>query len=267
MAHGGAIPVLGLGTFRSEPGRATRQAVLWALELGYRHVDTAALYGNEADVGAALRESGVARKEVFVTTKLRTDDHGYESALRGFDASLERLGMDYVDLYLIHWPGSPKRAESWEALQRIHEEGRARAVGVSNYMVDHLDELLEGGGLVPAVNQFELHPFNYRSRGDVVRRCRERGIVVEGYSPLAKAHKLENGFVQEIARAHGRTPAQVLIRWALQHRIVTIPKSTHRERIRENADVFDFELTDADMNRLDGLDEDYVTSWDPREID
>ena len=267
LSHGGPMPLFGLGTFRSPQGEPTRNAVTWALDAGYRHIDTAAIYGNEADVGAAIRDHDVDRDELFVTTKLAKGDHGYESALRAFDASLERLGLEYVDLYLIHWPGGGPRRESWRALEEIHADGRARAIGVSNYTVDHLREVLEHGSVAPAVNQFEIHPFNFRSRKEIVELCREHDIVVEGYSPLAKARRLENDTVREIAEAHGRTAAQVLIRWALQHRFVTIPKSSDRDRIRENADVFDFELGEEEMRRLDGLDEDYTTSWDPREVD
>ena len=267
LNHGGPMPLFGLGTFRSPAGEATRNAVRWALDAGYRHVDTAALYRNEDDVGAAIRDSGVPREDVFVTTKLHKDDHGYDEALRAFDASLERLGFDYVDLYLIHWPGSDRRMESWRALERILEEVRARAIGVSNYMAHHLEEVLDHGTVVPAVNQIELHPFNYRSRADVIELCGRRGIAVEGYSPLTKTEKLDEPTVAGIAAGHGRTGAQVLIRWALQHGIITIPKSTHRDRIRENADVFDFELTDAEMRELDALDEDFTTSWDPREVE
>ncbi|HUG40951.1 MAG TPA: aldo/keto reductase [Longimicrobiales bacterium] len=267
LDHGGRMPLFGLGTFRSPAGRETRAAVGWALEAGYRLVDTAALYGNEADVGAAIRASGVPREDVFVTTKLHKDDHGYESTLRAFDESLARLGFEYVDLYLIHWPESSRRQKSWDAMERIREEGRARAIGVSNYMVPHLEEVLEQGNVVPAVNQIELHPFNYRSRLDVVELCGARGIVIEGYSPLTKTEKLDDPTVVEIATARGRTPAQVLIRWSLHHGVVTIPKSTNRDRIRENACVFDFELSSDDMLRLDALDEDFLTSWDPRNVD
>ncbi len=267
LAHGGPIPLFGLGTFRSPAGEEVRSAVEWALEAGYRHIDTAALYGNEPDVGAAIRESGVPREEVFVTTKLHKDEHGYDPALRGFDASLDRLGLDYVDLYLIHWPESDRRQESWDALEKVHSEGRARAIGVSNYLVKHLEEVLERGTIVPAVNQIELHPFNYRSRADVVELCRERGIAVEGYSPLTKTEKLDDPVVVEIAESSGRTPAQVMIRWSLQHRFITIPKSTSRDRIRENAGVFDFELTREQMGRMDALDEGYLTSWDPAQVD
>ncbi|MBW3554738.1 MAG: aldo/keto reductase [Gemmatimonadetes bacterium] len=267
LPHGGPMPLFGLGTFRSPAGRQTREAVGWALEIGYRLVDTAALYGNEADVGAAIRESGIPREDVFVTTKLHKDDHGHERALRAFEESLERLGMDYVDLYLIHWPESRRRQDSWDALERILDEGRARAIGVSNYVVPHLQEVLEHGSIPPAVNQIELHPFNYRSRLDVVSLCRENGIAVEGYSPLTKTEKLDDPVVVKIARATGRSPAQVLIRWSLQHGIVTIPKSIDRGRIRENADVFGFELEPDQMARLDALDEDFLTSWDPRRVD
>lgn len=260
------MPLFGLGTFRSPEGKPTRDAVRWALEAGYRHLDTAAAYGNEEDVGAAIREYGVPREELWLTTKLARTDHGYDAARRAFDRSLQRLGLEYVDLYLIHWPGGGPRAESWRALEEIHRSGRARAVGVSNYMVDHLQELLDQGAVVPAVNQIELHPFNYRSRSEVMDFCRAHAIAVEGYSPLAKARRLDDPAVHAIAQAHGRTPAQVLIRWALQHRIITIPKSNDRERIRENARVFDFQLSDAEIESLDGLDEDFVTSWDPRRV-
>lgn len=266
LNDGASIPLFGLGTFRSPEGAPTREAVRVAIEAGYRHFDTAALYGNENDVGDAIRASGIPRDEVFVTTKLHKDDHGYDEALHAFDASLERLGFDYVDLYLIHWPGSDRRLESWDALERIHDEGRARAVGVSNYMIGHLQEVLDHGEVVPAVNQFELHPFNYRSRLDVVELCREHDIVVEGYSPLVKGRRLDHPEVGRIAEAHAKTPAQVLIRWALQHCVVTIPKSTNENRIRENATVFDFELSEGEMNDLDGLDEGYTAAWDPREV-
>jgi diketogulonate reductase-like aldo/keto reductase len=267
LNHGGPIPLFGLGTFRSPEGQPTRDAVRWALEAGYRHVDTAAVYGNEEDVGAVIREHGIPRNELWVTTKLARTDHGYDAARRAFDRSLQRLGLEYVDLYLIHWPGGGPRAESWRALEEIHRGGRARAIGVSNYMVAHLQELLDRGRVVPAVNQLELHPFNYRSRGDVVDFCRRHAIAVEGYSPLAKARRLNDPTVRSIAEDHDRTPAQVLIRWALQHRIITIPKSNHRDRIRENARVFDFQMSEAEMQSLDALDEDFVTSWDPRRVD
>lgn len=267
LNHGGPMPLFGLGTFRSPEGAPTRTAIRAALEAGYRHIDTAAAYGNEAAVGAAIRESGVPRDDIFVTTKLAQSDHGHDEALRAFDRSLERLGLEHVDLYLIHWPGGGDRRGSWRALERLHEEGRARAIGVSNYMVGHLREVLDEGRVVPAVNQFELHPFDYGSRADLVRFCREHDIAVEGYSPLTKTHRLDHPVIRDVADAHGKTGAQVLLRWAVQHRFITIPKSTNPDRIRENADIFDFELEDAAMERIDALDDDYITSWDPRTVD
>ncbi len=263
LNNGVEIPRLGLGVYRAAAGAETRNAVLWALEAGYRHVDTAAFYGNEADVGRAIRESGIAREDVFVTTKLWNEDHGYDAALAAFDASLERLGFDYVDLYLIHWPVPDLRLESWRALERLYGEGRARVIGVSNYMVQHLEELLAHCTVVPAVNQIELSPWSWRSRRDVVELCRAQGIALEAYSPLTKGRRLDDPTLRSVAERVGRTPAQVLIRWALQRDLIVIPKSTNRGRIRENADVFDFELPAAEMERLEALDEGLVTGWDP----
>ena len=257
------IPRIGLGVYRSGQGRETRAAVTAALELGYRHIDTAAAYGNEEEVGEAIRASELAREDVFVTTKLWNDDHGYDAALRAFDASLDALGFDYVDLYLIHWPVPELRRDSWRALERVHADGRARAIGVSNYMVRHLDELLAHASTPPAVNQIELHPFIYRTRQDTIERCRENGIAIEAYSPLTKGRRLDNPVVVRVAGEHGRSPAQVLIRYCLQKDAIVLAKSVHRDRIRENADVFDFALSSEEMDALDALDEGLATGWDP----
>jgi len=265
LNNGVEIPRLGLGVYRLAPGEQTRNAIAWALEAGYRQVDTAAFYRNEEDVGRAIRESGIPREEVFVTTKLWNDDHGYDRALAALDASLERLGFDYVDLYLIHWPVPELRLESWRALERAYREGKARAIGVSNYMMRHLEELLSECEVVPAVNQIELTPWSWRSRQDVVELCRARGIALEAYSPLAKGRKLDDPVLVEVAAHLGRSPAQVLIRWALQHDLIVIPKSAHRDRIRENANVFDFEIPVELMARLESLDHGLVTGWDPTE--
>jgi diketogulonate reductase-like aldo/keto reductase len=263
LTSGTAIPQVGLGVWQSPQGAPTQDAVKAALELGYRHVDTARVYRNEKDVGAGIAASGVPRAEVFVTTKLWNDDQGYDAALRACDASLARLGLDYVDLYLIHWPVREHRLESWRALERIFADGKARAIGVSNYLVHHLEELLGKAKVVPHVNQIELTPF--LQRRDTRALCAKHGIVVEAYSPLTRGEKLDHPVVREVARAAGRTPAQVLLRWGLQHGHVILPKSVHRARIAENGALFDFALDAAQMAQLDGLEEELTTGWDPAE--
>jgi diketogulonate reductase-like aldo/keto reductase len=227
-------------------------------------VDTARVYGNERDVGRAIRDSGIPRAEVFVTTKLWNADHGFDEALRACDQSLARLGMERLDLYLVHWPVEGRRAETWRAMERILADGKARAIGVSNYTTRHLEELLAGAKVPPAVNQVEFHPFLYQR--DLLDHCRRRGIQLEAYAPLVKAQRMEHPVLVRIARKHGKTPAQVLVRWCLEHEVVVIPKSVRPERIRENLDVFDFALDEADLAALDGLDEGYRTSWDPTPV-
>jgi diketogulonate reductase-like aldo/keto reductase len=214
-------------------------------------------------VGAAVRASGVPREQVFVTTKLWNDDQGYDRALRAFDASLQRLGLDYVDLYLLHWPVAGKRLDSWRALERLYEEKRARSIGVSNFLVPHLKELLGAAKHVPAVNQIELTPF--LQRRETVALCRQNGIVVEAYSPLTHGQRLDDPALRDVARRTGRTVAQVLLRWSVQHGNVVLPKSTKPARILENAQLFDFELDGRTMAELDALDEGLVTGWDPAE--
>jgi len=258
------LPRLGLGVFRAGRGQETRDAVREALRLGYRHVDTAKIYGNEQDVGAAIRESGMSRGDVFVTTKLWNEDQGYDKALRAFDASLERLGLEQVDLYLLHWPVPERRLESWRALERLLADGRTRAIGVSNFMVRHIEELVGHAKVVPAVNQIEVSPF--LQQRDVRALCDRHRIVVEAYSPLTKGARLSHPVVVDVAHRVCRSPAQVLLRWALQHDLVILPKSTRAERIAENAALFDFELGRAEMERLDGLEEGFVTGWDPRDV-
>jgi diketogulonate reductase-like aldo/keto reductase len=261
LNSGARIPQVGLGVWQSPRGEVTRSAVEAALQLGYRHVDTAMIYRNEADVGRAVRESGVPREEVFVTTKLWNADQGFDMALRAFDASLERLGLEYVDLYLIHWPVPLKRRESWRAFERLYEEKRARSIGVSNFLKPHLEELLAGAQVVPAVNQLELTPF--LQRRETVALCQSRGIVLEAYSPLTRGLRLEHPVVVDVARDAKRTPAQVLLRWGVQHGFVVLPKSVNRARIAENGALFDFELDAKAMARLDALEEGLVTGWDP----
>jgi len=268
LPDGGRMPVLGLGVFQSPPGEATRRAVGWALETGYRLIDTAAMYGNEADVGAAVRDSGLPRQEIFVTTKLWHSEHGYESAKRAAQQSLTTLGLDYIDLYLIHWPraNAPEdRIGSWRAFEELRRDGRVRAIGVSNYTPRHIEEIVSRGMTTPAVNQVEFHPFIYDP--ELLTYCEAHGIRLEAYSPLTRNRRLDDPTVAAVAAAHRRSPAQVLIRWGLQHGVVEIPKSVHLERIQENARVFDFALTDDEMGRLDGLrDRRRVTQWDPSQI-
>jgi diketogulonate reductase-like aldo/keto reductase len=264
LANGVEIPRLGLGVFQAAAGDEARRAVEQALEVGYRHIDTAKIYRNEADVGEAVRRSGVAREDVFITTKLWNSDHGYDAAQRACDASLKSLGLEYLDLYLIHWPVLGVRGESWRGLTKLLEDKKCRAIGVSNYTVRHLKELLDSSPVVPAVNQVEMSPFLYQE--ELVRLCREKGIAIEAYSPLTKGQRLGHPAITRAASKYGRTAAQILIRWALQHDFIVIPKSSKRARILENSEVFDFEIEAADMKSLDALDEGLRTAWDPTNV-
>jgi diketogulonate reductase-like aldo/keto reductase len=264
LNDGVRMPIFGLGVYQSAPGKATRDAVRAALELGYRHVDTARVYGNEQDVAAAITASGVPRSEVFVTTKLWNSDQGYDTTLRAFDASVARLGGVAPDLYLVHFPVEDVRRDSWRALVRLQAEKRVRSIGVSNYTIRHLEQLLAESPVVPAVNQVEFHPFLYQR--ELLAFCHARGIRLEAYTPLVKGRRMEHAVIRRIASAHRKTPAQVLVRWCIEHGVVVIPKSVHRERIAENAQVFDFALSADEVAQLDALDEDFRTSWDPSDV-
>jgi len=249
LADGNEIPLLGLGVWQVPNGPECVNAVRWALELGYRHVDTAQLYGNEESVGRALRDSGVPREAVFITTKFYPAQQDAESEAQ---RSLERLGVDQVDLYLVHWPqGRPSRA--WPGMERAQERGYARSIGVSNYGVSELDELMSVAGIPPVVNQVQFSPFEYRRK--LLEACEQRNVTLEAYSPLGTGRHLSDRRVRQIAKRVVRTPAQVLLRWSVQRDLPVIPKSTHRDRIEENAQIFDFTLADEDMDALDALDE------------
>ena len=261
LNNGVEMPLFGLGVWQTPAGATTQRAVKAALEAGYRSIDTAKMYGNEADVGIAVRESGLPRDEVFVTTKLWNSDHGYDSALKAFEGSLKRLGLPTMDLYLIHWPVTGARKDTWRAMERILKEGKARAIGVSNYMVPHLEELLANSKVVPGVNQIELSPFLYPK--DVIDFCRKNGIAVEAYSPLTKGHRLGDKRLAAVAQKYRRSVPQILIRWGLQHEIIEIPKSAKEEHIQENARVFDFEIRPEDMRSMDALSEGLHVAWDP----
>jgi methylglyoxal/glyoxal reductase len=264
LHNGRKLPVLGLGVWQAGKGPRLVSAILTALDTGYRLIDTAKLYGNEADVGEAVRRGPVPREEIFVTTKLWNDDHGRAKAKRAFDASLLRLGLDYLDLYLIHWPGAGQRVETWKALVEIAGEGRCRSIGVSNFTIEHLEELARASNVLPAVNQVELHPFLYQR--ELIDYCHKHGIQVQAYSPLARASYLEEPTLRAVAQANQRSPAQVMLRWSLQHGLSAIPKSTDPGRIRENASIFDFELSHGDMARLDALSSGQRVAWDPTSV-
>ena len=261
LNNGVQMPIFGLGTYEMESGRETKDAIVHALKTGYRHIDTASMYGNEEEVGVAIKESGIPREEIFVTTKLWNSDHGYDSALTAFEQSRRKLGLSYVDLYLIHWPVEDLRNETWRALERLLEEEKCRAIGVSNYMIGHLQELLENSSTIPAVNQVEFSPFLYLR--DLLEFCRKNKIQLESYSPLTKGRTLDDPKLVDLASKYSKSPAQILIRWALQHQIVVIPKSSKKERIVENAGVFDFVISPEDMRALDSFDRGLRTSWDP----
>ena len=245
LNNGVEMPWVGLGVFRSAPGRETEQAARWALEIGYRHIDTAAYYDNETDVGRALKASGLPRESVFITTKVWNADQGYESTLKAFDRSRAKLGMDVVDLYLIHWPVKGKFPDTWRALEKLYADGKVRAIGVSNFLVHHLEDLKKTSSVVPAVNQVEFHPFLIQK--DLLEYDSKRGIRHEAWAPLGHARGFDNPVIASLARKYGKTPAQILLRWDLQLGVVTIPKSVHRERIEENSRFFDFELEQADV--------------------
>jgi diketogulonate reductase-like aldo/keto reductase len=248
LTDGARMPLLGLGVWQVPNGRECEDAVRWALELGYRHIDTAQAYGNEESVGRALRDSGVPRAEVFLTTKFYPARKDPEAEAQ---RSLARLGVDQVDLYIVHWPqGGP--TWSWPGMERARERGYARSIGISNYSVSELEQVIAIAGSAPVVNQVQFSPFEYRRR--LLQACTEREVAIEAYSPLGTGRHVANPTVERIAESVGHTPAQVLLRFCLEREIVVIPKSTHRERIEENAQIFDFVLADEDMGALDALD-------------
>ncbi|KAF9438912.1 hypothetical protein BGZ76_003272 [Entomortierella beljakovae] len=253
------IPRLGFGVYEN-----TEEAILWALQAGYRHIDTATSYENENAVGNAIRKSGIPRDQIFVTTKLTEDDQGYESAIAACELSLEKLGMDYIDLYLIHAPlcGSEARAQSWKAFETLVAQGKVKSIGVSNYGVHHLKELLGSNPTIrPVVNQIEVHPWLIRP--DIFSFCEAQHIAIEAYSPLCRGNKMNDPTIAKLALKYSKTPAQILIRWSLQKGYIVIPKSSTKERIEQNADVFDFDIADGDMAALDSMNENFVCEWDP----
>ncbi len=265
LSNGVEMPWFGLGVYKVEEGDQVVNSVKWAIEAGYRSIDTAALYQNEEGVGQAIKESGVPREELFITTKVWNSDQGYDTTLQAFEKSLSKLGLDYVDLYLVHWPVKGKYKDTWRALEKLHEDGKVRAIGVSNFQIHHLEDLLADAKVRPVVNQVELHPL--LSQVELRNYCKEQGIQIEAWAPLAQGRLLDNPTLQAIADKHGKSIAQVLLRWDIQSGIVTIPKSIKKERIVQNADIYDFELSVEEMKQIDDLNEDRRFGADPDNFD
>jgi len=261
LYNGVEMPYLGLGVFRMKDGDEVENAVKWAFDAGYRHIDTAAIYRNESGVGNAIRNSSLRRSEVFLTSKLWNTDQGYDSTRKALNESLKRLQTDYLDLYLIHWPVEGKYTDTWKAMEDIYDEGKVRAIGVSNFKQHHLEHLLDFVRIKPMVDQMEFHP--YLVQQDLVDFCGANDIQYEAWSPLMQGKIVEVPIVKEVAQKYGKTPAQVAIRWGLQKGIVMIPKSSRMERIEENVDIFDFRIEEQDMIQLDNLDRDRRFGPDP----
>ena len=266
------MPIVGFGVFRVPEGEETVHSVGWALEAGYRLIDTAVMYENEEGTGKAIKDSGIPREEIFLQTKLANIDHGYENTLKAIGVSLEKLGVSYVDLYLIHWPTADpqrklsvnKREETWRAMEEIYKSGRAKGIGVTNYTMIHLDEMKKYAKIPPAINQVEFHPFLYQK--ELLQYCKENNIVLEAHSPLVSGQHFGDETISTISKKYGKTNAQVLLRWSIQHGLVPIAKSVHKERIEENTHIFDFELKGEDMNLLDGLHVNLHVRTDPTNL-
>lgn len=265
LHNGVKMPWFGLGVFKVQEGDEALQSVKAAIKAGYRSIDTAAFYQNEESVGQAIKESGVPREELFITTKVWNTDQRNDSALEAFETSLQKLGLDYVDLYLVHWPVEGKYKQTWKVLEKIYKEGRARAIGVSNFNIHHLEDLMADAEIKPMVNQVELHPM--LTQTELHNYCKKQEIQIEAWSPLGRGILLEHPVLKGIAEAHNKTTAQVILRWDLQNEIVTIPKSVKESRIIENANIFDFELTINEMEKISALNENKRIGPDPDKID
>ncbi|MEC0202335.1 aldo/keto reductase [Paenibacillus lautus] len=263
LNDGVKMPWLGLGVWKTKEGEEVIQSVKSAIAAGYRSIDTAAIYGNEEGVGQAIRESGVSRDELFITTKVWNDDQGYEKTLQAFETSRKKLGLDIVDLYLVHWPGKDKYLDTWKALIHLQKEGLVRSIGVSNFQIRHLQHIIEETGVVPVVNQVELHPL--LSQKELLGYARENQIVLEAWSPLMQGN-LDQPVLAQIAEKYGKTTAQVILRWDIQNGVIVIPKSVKEHRIRENAGIFDFELSAEDMAAIDGLNQNKRFGSNPDEV-
>jgi len=261
LSNGVRMPWLGLGVFMVEDGPSVVNTVKYALDSKYRSIDTAAIYGNENGVGQAIQEIDIPREEIFITSKVWNDEQRNDNVRQAFEQSLERLNLEYIDLYLVHWPVPGKYISTWKILEQLYKEKRVRAIGVSNFLQSHLLELLKTAEIVPMVNQIEFHPF--LAQPDLLEMCRENNIQLEAWSPLMKGKCFTDPVIEELAEKHQRTPAQIVLRWDLQHEVITIPKSSRPERIKENANIFDFELSAMDMKKIDDLDSGKRIGADP----
>ncbi|HDR4914139.1 aldo/keto reductase [Bacillus cereus] len=269
LHNGVEMPWFGLGVFKVEDGPELVEAVKSAIKAGYRSIDTAAIYGNEKAVGegirAGIKEAGISREDLFITSKVWNSDQGYETTLAAYEESLKKLELDYLDLYLVHWPVEGKYKDTWRALETLYKEERVRAIGVSNFQIHHLQDVLADAEMKPMINQVEYHP--RLTQKELQAFCKEQGIQMEAWSPLMQGQLLDNETLQEIAEKHGKTTAQVILRWDLQNGVITIPKSTKEHRIIANADVFNFELTKEDMEKIDALNQNHRVGPDPDNFD
>jgi len=259
LNNGVKIPLFGLGTWDLR-GKVGFNIVQWALKAGYRLIDTATYYENEKVIGEAINQSKIPRKDVFITSKVWIDDLGYKKTIDAFNKSLRALNTSYIDLYLIHWPIKEKRKQSWKAMEQLYKEGQIRAIGVSNFAIHHIEEILTEFEIIPAVNQVEFNAFLFQK--ELLEYCKSKNIKLEAYRPITGGRKLDNRKLIEISKKYNKSTAQILIRWLLQQEIITIPRTSKKERIYENANVYDFNLSDEDMNTITSLNEDFRTTWD-----
>lgn len=252
LSNGIKIPSIGFGTYKSGDNNETAEIVKYALECGYRQIDTASFYGNEVGIGNAIKESKVKREDIFLVTKLWNDDHGYDNTIEAFNKSLNNLQVDYIDLYLIHWPNK-LNAETWRAFEHLYETGKVKAIGVCNFKVEHLEELKKTAKIMPMVNQVEIHPFS--TKNNIINYCKDNNIKVVAWSPISRGRVLSNDLMIDLSQKYKKSIVQIVLRWHMQKGVIPIPKSSNENRIKENMDIFDFEISSEDMKAIDSLDE------------